>query len=159
MKEIKLTQGKVALVDDEDYDELSVFKWYCNLGYAVRRRRTFEEKGVPIIRMHVQIMGKIEGLDVDHINGNRSDNRRENLRHCTAAQNSANMRKYRGGSKYKGVYWHKFGRRWCAKFFAGGKAVHIGSFKTEDDAARAYNIAVKSVRGEFAVLNEIGGAT
>jgi hypothetical protein len=151
LKTIPLTQGKVAIVDDEDYPRLSQFKWYYiqdgQTGYAVRGRR-------PRIWMHRVILGITDG-DTDHQNGNGLDNRKENLRPCNRSQNCANRRKLHGAaSKFKGVY--RSGSNWIARLQKRGTGrKSLGTFKTEQEASRAYNQAAKETYGEFALLNEV----
>lgn len=153
MKEIKLTQGFVSIVDDEDFEELSKYKWQYAGGYAVRSI-SWAFGRQPLTRIHVQIMGKIEGLEIDHISGDKLDNRRENLRHVTAAQNQYNRKPNRGGSsRYKGVNWYKAGKKWHSSIKAGGKTRHLGYYYIERDAAMAYNEAAARLFGEYARLN------
>jgi hypothetical protein len=95
---------------------------------------------------------------VDHINRNSLDNRRENLRSITPTQNSQNAKKRKkpSTSKFKGVHWHKRSRTWYATITTDYKQNHLGSFKVEEDAAKAYNEAAIKYFGEFAVLNTLG---
>ena len=87
MKEIKLTQDKVALVDDEDYKWLNEFKWYCAAGYAARNSPKINGKQSINIFMHREINNTPKGMDTDHISHNRLDNRKVNLRTCTCSEN------------------------------------------------------------------------
>jgi len=93
MKKIKLSQGKVTLVDDEDFDLLSKYRWHyhtgCRCEYA--RRSTWKDGKVGTIYMHQMIINTPPGLETDHINGNKLDNRRENLRICTTRENQHNQ--------------------------------------------------------------------
>lgn len=145
MKKIFLTQGKVALVDDADFDWLNQWKWSLGSkssgGYARRK-----EAGKHIL-MHRLIMGFPVGLQVDHINRNPHDNQRKNLRIVTRSQNCWN-RKANGERRFKGVF-----VRWQAIIMAGGKRFHLGSFSSEGAAARAYDRAAKRLHGDFAQLN------
>jgi hypothetical protein len=151
MKEIPLTQGKVALVDDEDYPHLSAFKWHLNAGYAARshpwdgkRRRTF---------MHDQLLPAPPGFFTDHRNRNRLDNRRENLRISTRSQNAANRRLPRTNtSGFRGV--HRSGRGWAATITCAGKHYYLGTFDTPEEAATAYDKKALELFGEFASLNK-----
>lgn len=153
-KQIPLTQGKFAIVDDEDYDWLSQWKWYFSHGYAKRDRHICmvgKKEKKERIYMHRLINKTGSNVTTDHINGDKLDNRKENLRCCTDAQNNMNksIRKDSVGSKFKGVKWHKVNKNWNARLF--GK--HIGVFRSEIEAAIAYNRAAISQCGDFAKLN------
>lgn len=157
MREIPLTQGMVAIVDDEDYAKLIEHKWCAQRAktqgivyyYAVRTARDEHECRYTEFMHHV-IMGRIR---VDHKNRDGLDNRRENLRVANQAQNNANRRKYHGirSSKYKGVT--KENARWRARIKSPEKRIHLGFFDTEEEAAKAYDRAAKKLFGEFALLN------
>ena len=144
MKKLPLTQGQVAIVDDADYEWLSQWKWYaakiCNIFYAVRQAKRVNGKQKNIF-MHAEIIGRKEGLEIDHINGNGLDNRRENLRHVTHRENGQNRHDKRS-SKYPGVCWHKRDFNWQATIRLNGKAKYLGSFINEEDAFAAYCRAV-----------------
>jgi hypothetical protein len=153
MKEIKFKNGKCALVDDEDYEYLSQFKWRCGK-YSTRVNWILEGlvKGKPAnIRMHREIMGCTDPkLDVDHINHNTLDNRKSNLRVCTRSQNGANRRVMKNKAcEYLGV--RKRGEKWTAYV----KHIYLGQFETKELAALAYNEAATRIHGEFANLNQI----
>lgn len=151
--EIPLTRGYVALVDAEDYDELSQFKWHASLNdrsgpYAVRGivaggKRTKE-------RMHRRLLPT--ALAVDHVNGDPLDNRRSNLREATNAQNMRN----RSGldahntSGYRGVHWRTDVQKWRAWIRVDGRGRHLGLFTSAVDAARAFDEAALEVFGDFA---------
>lgn len=151
MKEIALTQGKVALVDDEDYALVSAITWCANAQaghwYAVAPHRK--------LKMHRLILRAPAGTHVDHVNGDGLDNRRANLRLATRFQNAANRRKSVNGrnyrSKYKGV--RPNAKKFQAVIGVRRKLVFIGSFSTELEAARAYDVKAREVFGEFAQLN------
>lgn len=155
MREIPLTQGKVALVDDEDYEALSAHKWFARRTiYGVDQIYAYRDRGR--ILMHREITQAIDGVFVDHQNHNTLDNRRCNLRLCTPSQNQANRRKMAGTSSvYKGVYWHKGKARWQAAIKVNGRHISIGRFKTAEAAALAYNAKASLYFGEFAFLNDI----
>ena len=151
MKEIELTQGKVAIVDDEDFEYISQWKWCYTInqksrsGYAIRR---------PGILMHRVINKTPPGMQTDHINGNGLDNRKENLRSCTRTQNKANVKMNRNNkSGYKGVSREKKRKTWRAHIRIGGKGRALGRFDILEEAARAYDRAAREKFGEFARLN------
>ena len=130
MREIILTQGKVALVDDKDYDQVSQFKWYAsrerNSWYAVRKICVDGKRHN--CRMHRFILGLLGKELFDHINSDGLDNRRKNLRACTASQNQQNRRLQRGTSKYKGVCSDK--RKWRASIMVNSVAHYLGLHNT-----------------------------
>jgi len=155
MKEINLTQGKVAIVDDADFEEMSRHKWCFSKGYAIRGVIQ-EGKKWTTLPMHVAIMGKIEGLEIDHVSGNRLDNRRENLRRVTRSQNNQNQAPCRPGtSQYKGVYWFKRVKLWRAQIKIDKKGISLGYYNSETEAATAYNNAAIKHFGQYARLNTI----
>ncbi|GAJ01158.1 unnamed protein product [marine sediment metagenome] len=157
-KVIALTQGKVALVDDADFEWLNQWKWYAfkdpRVYYA--RRNSYENGKVCTIQMHRAILNPPLGSDSDHINGNGLDNRRTNLRVCTHAENCQNRRKPTGcSSRYKGVSWRKRTRKWRAYIWINGRQKQLGCFDEEEEAARAYNKEALEQFREFAQLNVI----
>lgn len=165
MKYIKLTQGQVALVDDDDYDSLNAHKWFAAWSkdvqsfYAMRNSPTANGKR-RTIRMHIDIMSAKMGDYVDHINHNTLDNRRENLRVCSGSQNRANRRmQVNNTSGFKGVNWLKERGKWQARSRINGKRRHIGLFATALEAAIAYDRAAKDEFGEFALTNQMLGLT
>src|SRR5262245_52885891 len=107
MSDVRLARGEIALIDPEDYERISKYKWYCtrrNRAEKPYARCTVRSEGkVGTIFMHHLVLPKKDGLEVDHINGNSLDNRRCNLRYATTAQNQANQRKVRGVVRLKGV--------------------------------------------------------
>jgi HNH endonuclease len=160
MKEIPLTRGFVAQVDDRDYALLlRLGPWHAHKGprtfYAVHSYANGQGRGCPIgkILMHHVIMGrKYGGRDVDHADGNGLNNQRANLRWSTRSQNRANSRKQRGSSNpFKGVSFIKRLNKFQASI--GHKRRYLGVFTSADDAARAYDRAAIELYGEFACLN------
>lgn len=149
-KKIKLKDGVYAIVDESDYEELSKHKWTLKGdGYAHRGTPRPERKW---ILMHRQIMQPLTSMQVDHINGNRLDNRRCNLRICTLAENRMNTPKQsRNTSGYKGVSLHKQSGLWVAKI----RHDTVGYYKTKLEAAIRYNELAPSYFGEYAKLNII----
>jgi len=151
-KPIPLTQGKFAIVDASDYEELNQYKWHATKSghtyYAMRR------KGRKLIRMHRQILNAPRGLVCDHINHNGLDNRKRNLRLCTQGQNCRNKSARKGcSSKYIGVSFDKQTKRFSAKICVNFKKIWIGRFKSEIEAARARDKKAIELHGEFASLN------
>lgn len=154
MKEILLTQGKVTIVDDEDYERLNQVKWHAHTNgsifYAVRTcRGNKNRKGV---KMHREILNAPPGMHCDHINSDGLDNRKENLRLCTQQQNMCNKRNaYRNNkSGIKGVSWNKKQKKFVAQIQLGGKKIHLGSYNVLGDADSAYRIAEEKYFGDFA---------
>lgn len=154
MKAILLTQGKVAIVDDEDFDWLSQWKWcaanFNGYWYAVRGHGS-------LMFMHRVILNPPEGYQCDHINGDGLDNRRANLRVCDCSQNAQNQISQTGTSRFKGVSWHKPRGLWQVHIKANDKSINLGYFTSEVEAAKTYNKAAIKYFGEFAYLNNIGG--
>jgi hypothetical protein len=149
MAEIRLGRtGKVALVDDEDFDRLSRRWWATGrAGYAESR-----DKDGSVILMHREILGVVPGIWVDHINGDRLDNRRSNLRPATHQQNLMNRGTNKNNqSGYKGVYQELGLWRACIKI--NGRNRHLGNFDDAETAARAYDFAAHEAFGAFARLN------
>lgn len=154
MKEIQLTQGKVALVDDEDYEYLNQWKWYackiCHVYYAIRRPKTNGK--YTSVYMHREILNTPKGIQVDHEDHNGLNNQRANIRLATNSENSRNRKLIKG--KYKGVY-HSGKKTWRAYITVNKKPVCLGIFRSEKDAAVAYNKEAKKHYAEFACLNAI----
>jgi hypothetical protein len=150
---IELTWGKFAIVDAADYDRLSKYKWLALERGRSLYAKTFLLKGKPL-HMHRLITSAPPHLVVDHINHNGLDNRRQNLRLCTHTQNQKNTRPRSGGtSKYKGVHWEKAKNKFRAKIMLNRKSIHLGYFKNEVAAAKAYDKKARELFGEFAYLN------
>ena len=124
-----------------------------NVGYAVRGE--MKNKKSTMTLMHRSIMKAPTGMEVDHINGNRLDNRKENLRICTHAQNCYNYKNK--GNSTKGVHWEKHANKWRARIRYNGQKIHLGYFKSQKDALDAYNSAAKKYHGEFVNLDSLAG--
>lgn len=161
MIEIPITKGQTAIIDDEDYGKISPFQWCCHGdGYAARG---YHENGkVVILKMHHAVFGKPPaGYVIDHINGNKLDNRKCNLRLVTQQQNCFNSKKRiapvsgKKPSRFKGVGWRENRKKWRSRITFNGKRYYLGQYETEEEAALAYNKAAKSFFGEYAKLNEI----
>ena len=173
-KEIQLTKGYVALVDDDDYEWLSKYKWNASIDrrdkYTSARTTVYKYfegyKWRRSVKMHRLILDAKKGQIVDHVNGDPLDNRRENLRLATTSENARNHKKQEMinkapcSSEYKGVtlscskpggfgpYYY-----WRAQITVDGVNHYLGQFKEEEDAARAYDDAARNYHGEFANLN------
>jgi hypothetical protein len=161
MATIDLTKGLRAIVDDEDHEWLSQYKWHViqpgKCQYAARDKKT---DGVrEYVYMHRLVLGlqKGEKALVDHINMDSLDNRKENLRIATRAQNAWNTSGFGGVSQFKGVSWHSQVQKWTAKIKVNGVSHYLGIFSEEMEAAEAYDKAAVSAHGEFARLNLKGG--
>jgi hypothetical protein len=145
---IPLTDGSYAYVDAADYDWLRRWTWHREDGYAIR-----PDKGKDI-SMHRQIMQPPEDMVVDHIDGNRANNCRANLRVCTHSENNRNHRKrIDSSSSFKGVFYDKRSHRWGAKCQYRGERIRLGYFDTDIEAARAYDRMAVELFGKFARLN------
>lgn len=155
-KEIPLTHGKVALVDDDDYERLIKWKWrYGGDGNSSRyacRTVHFKDGSSTCIFMHKEIMKSPEGFYLDHINRDKLDNRKSNLRIASPSQNVMNREKYKGDytSKYKGVCYSKQNKTWI--LCVNGN--YLGSFTDEIACANAYNYYAEIYQKEFAVFND-----
>lgn len=156
MKEIILTKGMKALVDDKDFEEVNKHFWRVFIPkgrgttYAIRSKRVGGK--MKIVLMHRQILGEPGGI-TDHINNNGLDNRRGNLRVCTDSQNLMNSRwrrKPNKTSKYRGVSYYKPLNKWHAYIMVMYRNIHLGYFNTEEEAAKARADAELTLFGEFA---------
>lgn len=154
MKKIQLTQGKVAIVDDRDYEWLSKYKWcYHHHGYAIRRVALKSTES-----MHRVIMNTPKGMETDHIDGNKLNNQRNNLRICNSQQNKMNASKSKNkkSSKYKGV--SIVGNYYHSSIMINGRT-KVKTFPLTKDgeiqAAKHYNELSERYFGEFAKLNPV----
>lgn len=152
-KEIRLTQGKFALVDDDDFERLNQFKWCTSSnGYAMRNVGHWPHQS-PLF-MHHDILSIKKGKQTDHINGNKLDNRKANLREATGFENHWNTKKHIDNtSGFKGVTWHKVARKWAVRIQQYGKPMYLGLFTTAEEAAHAYDKRARELFGEYARTN------
>lgn len=154
---IRLTQGKVTRVSQEDFVFLEQWGWYAHRSgghfYAARNSRV-DESEHKIVMLHRIIAARM-GLDlthmIDHIDGDGLNNIRSNLRAATNAQNLHNTGKHKTNtSGFKGACGHKASSKWQAKICCDGVHHHLGLFDTKEDAAKAYRKAAKRLHKEFA---------
>jgi hypothetical protein len=154
-KTIPLTQGKVAIVDIDDFEVLNRYVWRAshenNTWYAIRYENINGKQ--KSIRMHKQVTG-FKYKMVDHINQDGLDNRKNNLRNCNHSQNRMNSRlDMDNRSGLRGVCWIKNKNCWRASIKKGAEFIHIGYFDDKKVAGLAYDRKAKELFGEFAVLN------
>jgi hypothetical protein len=164
MKEVQLTQGYVALVDDEDFERVSKFSWYAQVQRFKdkRVRNVYAQKKEKLLSgarttksMHAFIVNNPDlTAEVDHEDHNGLNNQKHNLRKATKADNQHNTRKrINNTSGYKGAYWNKKDKVWRAMIGINSKLTHLGSYATSEQAARAYDEAALRLFGEFANTN------
>ena len=165
----KYGNGKFAIVDDSDFENLSSFGWHCSkLGYVCRKVHSGGVKGKvhqtrktrTIFLHHIVLGNPKKGMVTDHINMDTLDNRKKNLRFATHSQNHANEPKQKNNtSGYKGVWLNKLkskdSKKWVANILFQGKKQCLGIYFTPEEAAQAYNIKAKELFGEFALLNNV----
>lgn len=151
--QIPLQKGLYALVDPFWYELLSPVNWhrttqgYVELSVKIHGKSKF-------CKMHRLIMGANADMEVDHINGNKLDNRTVNLRLCTSKNNSWNTMSHRDStSRHKGVSFDKTRQKWMAQICCHGKNKYLGRFSSEEAAARAYDATARRLHGEFAKPN------
>jgi hypothetical protein len=155
MREIELTRGKVALVDDEDYEWINSFNWYAqrcggkNKRFYAARCKRINGKLTTIL-MHRQILKTPEGLETDHIDGDGLNNQRKNLRACSKSQNLMNQQVQKN-KKHKGIF--QSGKKWASRICLNKKSIYLGIYDTEEMAVDAYNSAAIKYFGEYARPN------
>lgn len=157
MKKIPLTQNQVSLVDDEDFDKLNKFKWYADkqLSGFYARRMSYQNVRKCIHMSHV-IINCPKGKQVDHINHDTLDNRKDNLRVCSNRENSINRRMLSNNKTgYRGVVWHKRDKKFASQIKNKGKHYHLGSYDCKHEAALVYNRKAKELHGKYAFQNKI----
>ena len=156
-REIPLTQGKVALVDADDYERLAQFNWYAvkhRHGFKAARSAWLGDKKRKMVLMHRAIMNASDDQQIDHIDRDPLNNRRMNLRVATRAENARNTNSRHGStSTYLGVSWTARDRKWVARIQVQGSCLHLGYFADEMEAALAYDAAARLHFGEFANPN------
>jgi len=153
MLKIPLTQGRVAIVGPRDYAFLNQWRWSYHNGYAVRTD-CVNGKTILMHRVILERMGHKNFARSDHINRNRLDNRRCNLRPATSSQSQCNRSKQNNNtSGYTGVSWYQ--GKWYAQIMVNRKHIHLKCCDDSKEAARVYNKAALKYHGKFASLNEV----
>jgi hypothetical protein len=155
-REIHLSRGLVAIVDDDCFDWLSQWKWHASdqaasLVYATRHSKGPITDRKTTVYMHRVLAGAGGSEKVDHANGDSLDNRRSNLRFCDLSQNAANTKRPPGKSGFRGVY--PSGNGWSARIEYRGERHMLGFFNCRIEAARTYDAAARQHHGAFALLN------
>jgi hypothetical protein len=159
--DIKLTKGFACKVDKEDYEYLSQFKWRYHNGYASRNEVTWcplAKKTVKTkqITLHRLIIACPDGMTVDHINGDKLDNRKSNLRICNHQQNCWNRPLQNNSTTgSRGVSYHKKMGKWMVYLTYNGKRKHLGYFSSLEEATARYDEEASKHYGEYARLNDI----
>jgi hypothetical protein len=162
MKVVNLTKGRLAYVDDKDYEAVSEFSWQAQkikTGWVVKRGVWDPDRGNNRSQsLGVFLLRPPPGLRVDHRDGDPFNNQRANLRLCTKTENDRAFRRKAVGksSRFRGVSWWAQRAKWRSVLETNGRQFHLGTFDREEDAARAYDAAAKQHFGEFAHLNLTG---
>ena len=155
---ITLGNGKCALVDKDDYEKVNQYQWHArqkNRVWYAYRWLVLPNGKSKFIQMHRYIMNPSSKMEIDHINHDGLDNRRDNLRTCTHRDNIRNQRiRYsKSNSPYKGVSWREYCKSWRAYITINGKTKHLGYFKDARNAALTYDTEAKKHFGDFACCN------
>lgn len=147
---VKKNPRKYTIVDDEDFEKLSQFRWNLTGGGRGHGNYVARRNDRTPVYMHREILNAPKGMEVDHINGNRTDNRKSNLRLCTSTQNNWNMRLRKDNTTgYKGLRWRADVKSWRVNVKKDGKEIQVGYFKDKKEAIRARDTAAKELYGEF----------
>jgi hypothetical protein len=154
-KIIKISNKYETIVDDDDYEKLIQYKWRHFYNKNTGNVYVIGKVNERNIGMHRFIMNAPSNLQVDRINHNVLDNRKTNLRLCTASQNAQNTKIRKHTSKYKGVYFDKQKQKWRSRIMINKKLIHLGLFEDEVEAALSYNNTALKLFGTFAFLNNI----
>jgi hypothetical protein len=147
--EIAAVRGQIILISPEDYDLVSRYRWYIDSGGYPRTSISRNEK----LRLHNLLLPVQAGMTVDHRDGNKLNNTRDNLRYATYSVNSQGRKNIGVSSKYRGVHRNRYSFKWIAQITIAGKVQHLGSFEAEIDAAIAYDNAAIEHFGPLARTN------
>lgn len=154
MQTVLLTKNQMVLIDDDDFEKIKYYSWYASYNTKLRGYYAMTQIKNKTIYMHRLIMGFPDNLDIDHINKNTLDNRKENLRICTRSQNQCNRPKAsHNKSGYKGVWYDKPRQKWHAEIQFNNKKKHLGRFETAEEAALYRDAVALQLHGEFVHLN------
>lgn len=153
---IPLTQGQACVIDDSDWPAVKDIRWRAYKGRAGQWYAVATARGGYTLRMHRILTQATSGQQVDHKDGDGLNNRRDNLRTCTASENQRNRKKIKSSSGYKGVCLNtvqKLRKPWQCHIKVNGKQIHLGMYRTAKQAAKAYDAAARRLFGEFAATN------
>jgi len=159
MKIVHLTNSNSPVfVDDIDFERLNQNTWRLGSNGYAQRTDNLSNGGAICILMHRFVMNCGDGYEIDHLNRNKLDNQKHNLRICNHSQNVQRipkglMRKRQMSSRFKGVYFYKRYQKWCSRICISGQYLFLGLFDSESEAAKRYDIAAKKAHGEFAYTN------
>jgi len=160
MKEIQLTRGYIALVDDEDFERVNQYKWQSIIcTHTVYAKRGDYSSGKNKTNLMHNFIMRVEnsrknGIEVDHKNHNGLDNQKKNLRICTHNENNMNRSSNKNSTSiYRGVSWCKVRNKWISLIYFNKKRIHLGRFNSEFEAAKVYDKKAAELFGEFANLN------
>lgn len=158
VKTIPLTQGKIAIIDDDDYEKLNKFKWCSQKDHQYTRWYAIRKKLIngkwKLILMHREILKAKRGIYIDHINHNGLDNRKINLRLCTGSQNQKNRGLQKNNtSGLIGVSFNKEIRKWSAYIIKDKHQIFLGIFDDKEEAGHVVDKKAIELFGDFAILN------
>ena len=157
MKEIALSRGLVAVVDDDTFERVSGLRFHASNRYGsfYATTRIWESDGTSFQQdLQHFVLPEKPGKVIDFINGNSLDCRHENLRYATAQERARGQKKRKNTtSKFKGVFWNSQRKKWQARITVNYKGIHLGSFDDEERAGLAYDAAARRIFGEYAKLN------
>lgn len=146
----------LSIIDDDDYDLIAKYSWSIDSNGYARHNLYIQNQKYKRITIHRLVMNAKINQQIDHINGNKLDNRKHNLRFCDKYQNAMNCKIHKHNtSGYKGVCWHKQSKKWRAYIVINDKQLSLGLFNNKKQAANAYNKKAKELFGEFARTNKV----